>query len=226
MTEDDSHKAAGGQGSRGARTRAGLLVAARAAFAEHGYVKTRVADIIAHAGTSRGTFYGYFTDKADIMVALTKDVASKLYILGEPLGDSPADARAAVAAPEAGATLRELVTVRIDGFLRAYSGNWDVVRAWVEAGGTEPRVDDVRSGLRNEFIDTLSRIFKAEREHGLTLDIDPRVAATAMVAMVEHFAYIWRDQGRALKRAQAETLAGFWVRSLYPPARWDEPVTG
>ena len=49
--------------------RARLLQAATDAVAEHGYVKTTVADILARAGVSRATFYQLFRDKEDCFVA-------------------------------------------------------------------------------------------------------------------------------------------------------------
>jgi AcrR family transcriptional regulator len=49
--------------------RARLLQAATDAVAEHGYVKTTVADILARAGVSRATFYQLFRDKEDCFAA-------------------------------------------------------------------------------------------------------------------------------------------------------------
>ena len=39
------------------------MAAARESFAKLGFASTRVADIVARAGTSHGTFYTYFDDK-------------------------------------------------------------------------------------------------------------------------------------------------------------------
>jgi AcrR family transcriptional regulator len=49
--------------------RARLLQAATDAVAEHGYVKTTVADILGRAGVSRATFYQLFRDKDDCFQA-------------------------------------------------------------------------------------------------------------------------------------------------------------
>ncbi|HJW36463.1 MAG TPA: helix-turn-helix domain-containing protein, partial [Actinomycetes bacterium] len=40
-------------------TRARLLVAARQAFADLGYARARVEDVVARAGVGHGTFYAY-----------------------------------------------------------------------------------------------------------------------------------------------------------------------
>ena len=60
-------------------TRERLLAAARESFAKLGFASTRVADIVALAGTSHGTFYTYFDDKRDALLALTQEAASAIY---------------------------------------------------------------------------------------------------------------------------------------------------
>jgi len=102
-------------------TRARLVLAAREAFGELGFVATRVDDIVEHAGVSHGTFYRYFEDKKAILVGLTQDVARTLY-------------GTAVAPPvEAAGGLRGVVRERLGAFVRAYSRDWDVVRTWRHA---------------------------------------------------------------------------------------------
>jgi len=51
-------------------TRAALLDAAAAAFAEHGVDGASIDDIAARAGFSRGAFYSNFDDKTDLLIAL------------------------------------------------------------------------------------------------------------------------------------------------------------
>ncbi|MFY9263936.1 MAG: TetR/AcrR family transcriptional regulator [Solirubrobacterales bacterium] len=190
-------------------TRAKLLTAARSAFGELGYVSARVEDIASRAGTSHGTFYNYFEDKADVMVAITEDVAAELYIMENP--DAP------VSDPPM--PVSEIVEIRIGRFLSAYASNWDVVGAWVAAGGAEPRIDAVRSRLRDMFIDSLAAIFKAEQEQQLARPGDPLEYAVAMVAMVEQFAFLWLQRGGSLDDGQARLLAGMWSRAVYPAER-------
>ena len=47
-----------------------LYGAAIALFAEHGYREVGVDDIVASCGVSRGTFYGYFRNKRDLLDAI------------------------------------------------------------------------------------------------------------------------------------------------------------
>jgi AcrR family transcriptional regulator len=60
---------------RSANTQQERLVAAIVhVCAERGYEATTIARIISHAGVSRPTFYDYFTDKADCLLAALQDI--------------------------------------------------------------------------------------------------------------------------------------------------------
>lgn len=55
-----------------------LLRAARAVFAEHGFVGARMADIAAGAGVATGTVYLYFESKESLVAALVDDMLLRL----------------------------------------------------------------------------------------------------------------------------------------------------
>jgi AcrR family transcriptional regulator len=55
---------------RSAETRANILAAAAAAFAEHGYDATGVAEICRRAEVSKGAFYYHFSSKQDLFLEL------------------------------------------------------------------------------------------------------------------------------------------------------------
>jgi AcrR family transcriptional regulator len=59
---------------RGRRTLAKLRAAAVAEFSAYGYHGARVARVAKRAGTSHGTFYVYFADKNDLLVALQQEM--------------------------------------------------------------------------------------------------------------------------------------------------------
>jgi AcrR family transcriptional regulator len=59
---------------RGAETRARLLEAAEAVFAELGYHDASIVKITEAAGVAQGTFYLYFTGKRDIFDELVRDL--------------------------------------------------------------------------------------------------------------------------------------------------------
>ncbi|MFI6166905.1 TetR/AcrR family transcriptional regulator [Nocardia sp. NPDC051052] len=53
-----------------AKRRAELVLAAYELFVDRGYRAVVVADIVARAGVSHGTFYNYFTNKRDVLDAV------------------------------------------------------------------------------------------------------------------------------------------------------------
>lgn len=60
-----------GRREQAAASRAGLVEAARACFAEQGYERTTVADILDRAGMARGALYHYFPGgKRDVFTAV------------------------------------------------------------------------------------------------------------------------------------------------------------
>lgn len=76
----------------GARER--LVVAAVDLFTEQGYDATTVAQIAARAGTTKSTFFRYFPDKREILVA-GQETLSRLLAAGiaeAPAGAGPLDA--------------------------------------------------------------------------------------------------------------------------------------
>jgi AcrR family transcriptional regulator len=62
---------------RKARTRAGLLAAARQLFAARGMERTTIAEIAEHADVAIGSFYNYFRTKEQLLDALIEDELSR-----------------------------------------------------------------------------------------------------------------------------------------------------
>jgi AcrR family transcriptional regulator len=58
---------------RKARTRAGLLAAARELFGANGVQRTTIAEIAGHADIAIGSFYNYFATKEELLEALLED---------------------------------------------------------------------------------------------------------------------------------------------------------
>jgi AcrR family transcriptional regulator len=69
---------------------AGMLLAA----VRRGYAGANVAQVIAHAGVSRPTFYEYFTDKDDCFLAVHREISGELIEEISKAVDAEAPARA------------------------------------------------------------------------------------------------------------------------------------
>lgn len=185
-------------------TRLRLLGAARQAFAELGYVATRVDDVVERAGLSHGTFYRYFKDKQDVLVGLTQDVARAFYGAAvSPLAGPPAD-------------VRDAVRQRLGAFFDAYAKEWDIARVWMQADGVSESIHDVRSRVRRSIVDGVADLLRRDAERGmLAPGVDPDVAATAFVSMAEGFANQWLAGGQPISEAVLDQLATYWARAIY-----------
>src|SRR5450432_2907243 len=187
-------------------TRERLLAAARESFAKLGFASTRVADIVALAGTSHGTFYTYFDDKRDALLALTQEAASAIY--------------GAAVAPLTGSkrqSPRAAIRARLTVFFRIYGEWWDVVRTWDHASAIHPEVDELRGRIRASIVEQLCHLLARDPElKPVDGGLDLEMAAIALTAMVEEFAGRWFALGRTLGTTEIEQLTALCAGALYP----------
>jgi AcrR family transcriptional regulator len=191
-------------GSQGARTRERLLDAAREAFEERGYQATRVDDITQRAGTSHGAFYLYFANKQDIMEALADETSARMFELADKL--------AGIAPGEAG---YEHLRKWIAEFVEIYERNAAVVAAWIQAADDTRFVHLGREVLQ-KFAGRIAQVIQdsvhAEQRH----PINPGIAATALVAMIERFCYFWVVyRGPFPRDGSVETLTTIWYQAIF-----------
>ena len=201
MAQQNDRKAVGAQG---AKTRGRLLDAARAAFAERGYPATRVDDITQVAGTSHGAFYLYFANKQDIMEALADETSEAMFSLADKLeGIRPG---------EAGYQhLRRWITEFID----IYERNAPVVAAWIQAADDTRFVHlgrEVLQKFAGRIANVIQESVHAEHRH----PVNPGIAATALVAMIERFCYFWFVYGGPFPReGTVDTLTAIWYQAIF-----------
>ncbi|RHW28550.1 TetR/AcrR family transcriptional regulator [Nocardioides immobilis] len=110
-----------GLSKRAAATVRNLVDAGAAQFASKGYFRTSVDDIVVDAGFARGTFYKYFSEKQDLLLAVTVEAATKAE-------DLAARMRELDLAADDDATLRGWLADFM-AYMAKYSGSIDV---WTE----------------------------------------------------------------------------------------------
>ncbi len=129
-----------------AATRARVVAAARALFAEHGYAGTTVAAVARTAGVAVDTVYASVGRKPQLALVVVDD------ILGEGGGPVPSAQRGYVTAVQAAASAREKLTRYADALGRLMPQVAPLLQALARAGEDDPacaqawqRIDERRA---------------------------------------------------------------------------------
>jgi AcrR family transcriptional regulator len=168
-----------------------------------------VDDIVQEAGVARGTFYIYFKDKYDILMALSERLHEQLFAESHVNLDRNAP---------------PFERIRVS--LRA------VLAAWEQHGGLYRslnqmalgRADFLELSQRNRFayIQRIRGDIERSIDRGHAKPINPAVAAKALAAMMDWICLLWFGLGeepfpgatRDLDGV-AESLAQLWYRAVY-----------
>lgn len=173
------------QQTRSREKRASLLRAAARIFAERGYATT-TADMIAEAaGVSIGTFYNYFRNKRQILLALVveqlDDIFGQLRLANMDLSHDNARAhiRAAVAV-----TLRE-------------NDRSGLRRVWHEAMFSEPELIPYQQVIRRHTQERLMEQLQHAQRRGRAWEgLDVEVTALAILSLVDALSmHAWPEPG-------------------------------
>ena len=192
--------------ARGQRTVRKLLDAGIDVFGRKGYHAARVDDIVKVANTSHGTFYLYFSNKEDLFRALTRDVEDAMSTLIESLGELTPDA-------DDHAELRAWLAKFAD--LHRHYGA--VIRAWTEAEIDATSFGRAADNVLGDLASALGKRIAASPG----IDIDPRVAALALVAMIERSSYykITGQLGSVDDDGLIDAQANILLAALFGPTK-------
>ena len=184
--------------ARGLRTAERLRRAAREVFGDLGYQATRVQDIVERAGVSHGTFYTYYENKSAVLVDLVRGSSEAF----EALAQEPWEAE----------DVRGALERVIGGFLDRYAADADVMRTWLQAARDERSFSGLYLEVRRRFVERITEQVDAVLAASGRDDAPPAVTvASALAAMVEHFAYCWAVLGEPHDReAAVDALALVW----------------
>jgi AcrR family transcriptional regulator len=164
-----------------------ILDAAEGVFAEKGYDKTTVAEIISRAGIGHGTFWLYFRNKDDLLGFLLQDMVKEFEAFdwySEDALEGPS-----VRTP---AEVEEIIRGVMGIFARYATIHPLIVRASLES-------DDFRKVLEEFNQPFLHIVGKKLREHlnkGWCRDLDPDIAAQIIVTLLEYANLQWLQKGR------------------------------
>ncbi len=178
-----------------------LLDAARRVFVDRGYFETRVADIVAAAGCSQGTFYLYFTSKDDVLHALLAVLVEDLYAAALAPGPRPADPSRALEL-----TLRH--------FMHAYRDRAGLIRILEQVATFSPGFQRLRLEIKSRFTALIEEGVRAQGDGGAGRP-DARYLAQALGAMVEDMAYTsYVLEAPLEEQAAVSTMAFIWRQAV------------
>jgi AcrR family transcriptional regulator len=160
---------------RGAETRARLLEAAEAVFADLGYHEASIVKITEAARVAQGTFYLYFTGKREIFDELVRDLNRRVR-------------HAMKEASSQGRTRVEEEVLGFSAYFRFTAEHPALYRIIRQAEFVSPEMLEYHyDRLSAGYVDAL----RAARERGEIGDIDPEVTAWALMGAGELIGLRW-----------------------------------
>jgi AcrR family transcriptional regulator len=171
-------------GKRGAATRLRLLEATAKLLESHGVRDLRVVDIAREVGTSPATFYQYFRDVEEAVLALTAEVGEELAPVDELLRR-----------PWTGPAGLDAARDMVDLFLRYWDEHRAVLRTRnLAAQEGDQRFRQVRNNSLRPLTEHLAAAVAESQAAGrVSTEIAPMAAAAALVALLERMAAFHRD---------------------------------
>lgn len=191
--------------ARSREKRAELLNYAEALFVERGYAATTADDIARAAGYSVGTFYNYFRNKRQILLALAllrlADIFTHLRLAKLDLahGDHHTAIRAAVTSVVAGERSQGLRVV------------------WQQLMSLEPELAPYQATVRRYALNLIEERLRAACASGETWpDLDIEGTALAIFSLLDSLSARRGDELPAER--VVESVSAMIERALFPPA--------
>jgi AcrR family transcriptional regulator len=183
-----------------------LLAAARAVFADKGYVETTIPDILDRAGVARGTLYAHFTGKRELLGALMDVFLADLHAVMR---------RVDLSRPE---PPRDQLLGNIERALALLAANVDLTRLVLQtARGFDDELDERLASFDDRVMDLLTRSLETGVLLGLVRPGPTRLrAAFVLGAIKEAVGHVfWREGGNAKDlEALAREILDFATRGL------------
>lgn len=167
------------RGPKAEQTEAALKEAARRVLSRKGYFNTTIADITAEAGRSNGSFHHYFASKDELLTSLISEQAAQLC--------------ARIGPEEHAAGIHTWVGMRahVREFWRTFEEHRGESTAVFQAAMASEEFARRWRDANAVNVEQLAEHLREARGHGCLPDLDPRLAAAALSAMLEHSCLTW-----------------------------------
>ena len=185
------------------RAREQLIDAARVVFERDAFHGARIVDVANTAGVGIGTFYRHFESKSALFQAVIGHVFDEIYVGGATSSADPADPAAAI----------ELANRR---FVEQYRREAPVHSVLEQLAPIDEGARQVYLAGRSRAVERIAHSIASLQGRGLANpDLDSRVAAGALVAMVNNSAHIWFNLGEPFDEDVAlATLNQLWINGI------------
>lgn len=152
-------------------------------FLERGVDQVTIDDIAKEAGTAKGNFYRYFTDKSELVESVLDPLARQVREAMdrcEAQLDEAHDEKSLFVAYQALALTLIPVTIEHPDVVRLY-----LQESRAPAAGARAAIRELADEIRSRAID----LTEFAKDHGLLRIPDPRVSALAVIGAVEQLAF-------------------------------------
>lgn len=191
-------------------TRQALLDGAREAFAQKGYADITIDEIAERAGTSRGTFYLYFS-KGSVLAEL---ITEAFFTARGPGTPATLFGELSDAAPYTVESLAAWVEAYID----TWRDHATLFRAWMEGDAVDSEVQAMTDRRINRAVRAISRILVEVREAaGIAYDADALMArARLMDNQLQYFCFLVVVHGIDVElKLHARAIAELWYCAIF-----------
>jgi AcrR family transcriptional regulator len=177
----------GPRSSKGVRTRARLVAAAKEVFEENGFLEARITDIAERADLSHGSFYTYFDSKEQIFREVAAAVDDEL---GAPLTD------VILSPSSSGRTPQDRLREAMRAHFETYRAQARIMGIIEEVSRYDDHVRDLLLARHRQYTDLVAESIRQMQKRGVAdRGLDPTVAAAVVGALTGRFAELWLVQG-------------------------------
>ncbi len=189
--------------TRGRRTRAALINAAREVFEELGFRDARISDIAKRAGTSYGVFYHYFDSKESVLDELFTTVTGDMYNASQARSKSDGD-------------VVDKIRASNRQYLVVAARNAQLIATIEELAYRDPQFRELKLRIREPFLLRNEAGIRRLQEQGFAdPNLDAAMAASMLGGMIEHFTLLWFFHGVPYDEELAvETLTRLWAQAI------------
>lgn len=187
--------------ARSAATVQQIMRAGAQCFAESGYYRASVDDIVKRAGYARGTFYKYFSEKLDLLLVLSDACEAALWDEIAQWVQIPTGAEGAQARRK-----------WLDDFLDFRGEYIGVIRTWFDRSPSDESLELARHRMNDLVEESLAIKVNSAPLAGM---VSPRAANILLIGVLERMPDALVESGKREKRAEiVELMATVIERGL------------